>query len=84
MISLLDYILLDNPTALSDGNVDSFGVPIAFIETPVENRAFRRRMKSLCLQKFEHEGTPDYGQQKSKELEKRNVPTVTYSRSPNC
>jgi hypothetical protein len=74
LVSILDYILLGQPTKMSNGNLGGLGLGKAFVETGMKNVAMQGLMGSLYLKHLAREGTPDHGLRKS-----MNVPSVTYT-----
>ncbi|KAE9369169.1 hypothetical protein N431DRAFT_510673 [Stipitochalara longipes BDJ] len=73
-ISVLDYILLGQPTKMSNGNLCGLGMSKAFVETGMKNDGLPGLMGSLHLKHLAREGTPDHGQKKN-----MKVPSITYT-----
>lgn len=74
LVSVLDYILLGQPTTMSNGNLGGLGSGKAFVETGMKNFAMQALMGSLHLKHLAREGTPDYGMRKG-----MSVPSVAYT-----
>lgn len=74
LIAILDYILLGQPTTMSNGNLGGLGLGEAFVETGVKNVAMQALMGSLHLKHLAREGTPDHGMKKCMDVE-----SVTYT-----
>jgi hypothetical protein len=74
LISILDYILLGQPTKMSNGNLGGLGLGKAFVETGLKNVAMQGLMGSLHLKHLAREGSPDHGMRKG-----MDVPSVTYT-----
>lgn len=74
LISILDYILLGQPTKMSNGSLGGLGLGKAFVETGLKNVAMQGLMGTLHLKHLACEGAPDHGMNRS-----MNMPSVTYT-----
>jgi RimJ/RimL family protein N-acetyltransferase len=74
LIAILDYILLGQPTTMSNGNLGGLGLGKAFVETGMKNFTMQALMGSLHLKHLAREGTPDCGMRKG-----MSVPSVAYA-----